>query len=91
VAGESILAVAYAIVLLRHARDLRISPRVVPKVLVSTALAASLIFVPGLDGFWLAIAAGAVYIVVLSLLRGVPPELWKALFALRPAHAPEGG
>jgi O-antigen/teichoic acid export membrane protein len=91
VAGESILAVAYGIVLLRHSRDLRLSPRVVPKVLVSAGLAALLIFVPGLDGLGLAVAAGAVYIIVLSLLRGVPPELWKALFALRPAHQPEGG
>jgi O-antigen/teichoic acid export membrane protein len=92
VAGESILAVAYAVGLFRGGRDLRISPRVVPKVVVSAVLAALLVFVPGLNGLALAVAAGAVYIVVLSLLRGVPPELWKALFALRPSsYPPEGG
>ena len=92
VAGESILALAYAVALFRGGRDLRISPQVVPKVVVSAALAALLVFVPGLNGLALAVAAGAVYIVVLTLLRGVPPELWTALFALRPtSYPPEGG
>jgi O-antigen/teichoic acid export membrane protein len=91
VAGESILALAYAVALFRGGRDLQISPRVVPKVVVAAALAALLVFVPGLSGLALAVAAGAVYIVVLSLLGGVPPELWKALFALRPTSYPPGG
>ena len=92
VVGESILTLAYAVALFRRGGDLRISPRVVPKVLVSAALAALLVFVPGLNGLALAVAAGVVYIVVLSLLRGVPPELWKALFTLRPtSYPPEGG
>jgi O-antigen/teichoic acid export membrane protein len=92
VAGESVLALAYALALFRARRDVRISPGVVPKVLAAAALAAALVFVPGLNGLALAVAAGAVYIVVLLLLRGVPPELWKALFSVRPSSLPpEGG
>jgi O-antigen/teichoic acid export membrane protein len=92
VVGESSLAVAYAIALFARAPDLRISLRLVPKVFVAAALAASLVFVPGLDGVVLAIAAGVVYIVVLLLLRGVPDELWKAFRAVRGAPLPpEGG
>ncbi len=63
-----------------------------PKVIVAAVLATSLVFVPGLNGAPLAVAAGVVYIVVLLALRGVPDELWKAFLAPRaPALPPEGG
>jgi O-antigen/teichoic acid export membrane protein len=92
IVGESVLAVAYAVALFRRSSDLGISVRVAPKVAVAAALAAALVFVPGLEGAVLALTAGVVYIAVLALLRGIPPELWRALFALRPTSSPpEGG
>ncbi len=92
VVGESTLAVAYAVALFRRIGDISISLRLVPKVIVAAVLATSLVFVPGLNGAPLAVAAGVVYIVVLLALRGVPDELWKAFLAPRaPALPPEGG
>jgi O-antigen/teichoic acid export membrane protein len=85
VAGEFSLSVAYAVALFRGTPDLRISLKVVPKVALAASLALTVIFVPGLGSLALAAVASVIFVVVLLVLRAVPPELWHALSGIRPA------
>jgi O-antigen/teichoic acid export membrane protein len=75
VAGEVALALACAVALTRRDRSLRPPLGLVPRVAIAAAAGASLALVPGLPPLVLAAAGGAVYLVVLVLLRAVPREL----------------
>jgi O-antigen/teichoic acid export membrane protein len=77
---ELTLAVAYAVALMRSHPDLRVSPRLVPRVAVAAALAA------GAGALGLTVhpvvavaAATAVYFGALAVMRGIPTEVIEAL------------
>jgi O-antigen/teichoic acid export membrane protein len=86
VTGESLLALIYGVALLRGALE-TVSWRVVPPVLLATALALALLLIPGLRGLPLVIAATVVYFATLALTKAIPPELAEALMAWRSSDA----
>lgn len=88
-AAEGVLAVAYAIGLVRHDRRLRLSLRVLPRVALAAAVAAALAFtVTDSEVVRLAIVT-VVYFGVAFVLRAIPYELWNALLR-RPPNATHG-
>ncbi len=86
VTGEIGLALLYGIALLRGQMR-TLSWRVVPPVLLATALALALLLVPGLHGVPLVLAATAVYFATLTVSKAIPPELPRALIAWRSGDA----
>jgi O-antigen/teichoic acid export membrane protein len=80
--GEFVLAIALAVALVRAAPHLRPSLAIVPKIAIAGAAGASLALL-GLSPLPLAIAASAVFIGVLLVIRGVPEELLIELRGLR--------
>jgi O-antigen/teichoic acid export membrane protein len=83
VAGETTLAVGYAIALLGARPDLRPSLRVVPRVVVALAAAAATLLVPGLPTVVRLVIAGIVYAGAAWLLRAVPAEVGEAIRSRR--------
>jgi O-antigen/teichoic acid export membrane protein len=83
VAGETTLAIGYAVALLGRRPDLRPSPGVVPRVAVALGAAAATLLVPGLPTVARLVLAGAVYAGAAWLLRAVPPEVGEAIRSRR--------
>jgi O-antigen/teichoic acid export membrane protein len=82
--GAELTLAMSSFVLLRRARpDLRFARRVPLRVLISSALAAGVVFVPGLTSLARAGIAFVVYSTLLLLLRAVPAELMHAIPASR--------
>lgn len=76
---ELVLAGTYLVLLVRARPDLRVSPRILPRVTVAAALgAASALALPA-PAVVEAIVASALYFAVLVALRALPPELSAAL------------
>jgi O-antigen/teichoic acid export membrane protein len=78
VCAESLLAVWLGVALLRTRPELRPSLGVVPKVLVALAAGAALAFAPLAD-IVAVVLASAAYFGLLFVLRGIPPEIWRAV------------
>jgi O-antigen/teichoic acid export membrane protein len=75
VAGETTLAIAYAIALMRRRRDLRPSLRVVPPVVLACAAALAAGLLLPLPELVRALIAGALVLAVTGALGAVPAEL----------------
>jgi O-antigen/teichoic acid export membrane protein len=81
VAGEFGLATAYLVPLTRA--GLKVTWRVLPAIAVGVAPVIALALVTPLDGLLLALVGGAIYWIVLLVLRAIPPEVFEALRAVR--------
>jgi O-antigen/teichoic acid export membrane protein len=79
--GEFALAAGYLVSVLSS--GLRLPLRLVPRVAAAAGIAAAVVLVPGLGSLGRAAAVGAVYLIVLFLLRGIPPEIVQALSVVR--------
>ena len=77
--GELALAVSLGVLLMWSREDLRVEPRIVPRVLVASALAAAVLLIPGLPDAIDLVLAGVVYLAAVVVLRAVPDEVWAAL------------
>jgi O-antigen/teichoic acid export membrane protein len=77
--GEVLLA-AIAFVQVRRAGIEIAFPRTTAwKVLVAVALGAAILAVPGISSFVQLLIGGSVYVLVLVVMRAMPPELWEAV------------
>lgn len=76
--AEVLLAACYAFSLTRARPKLRPSPAVVPKVLAALALAGTLWFLPAPDTV-IVVLATLTYFAAVIALRGVPPDVGRAL------------
>jgi hypothetical protein len=83
VAGESTLALTYAITLFAGS-DLKVKLGFVLKVAFAAGVALLLLLVPGLRSLPLAVAACGVYLLVLLVVRGIPRELGEQLLGMEP-------
>ena len=79
VVGEWGLALAYGFLLMRPRPDLRVDPKLLPRVAVAAGLAAAVVLIPGLSEPVELVAAAAVYLAAIVALRAVPIEIWAAL------------
>jgi O-antigen/teichoic acid export membrane protein len=86
VAGEFALAAAYLLAVIRA--GLRVPWRVLPAIAVGVGVVSALGLLTGLDGLLLALAAGALYPIVLLVLRAIPPEVFDALGVRREGAQP---
>jgi O-antigen/teichoic acid export membrane protein len=77
--GESALALAAGIAVVRAHRDLRLSLQALPPTLVAAAAGAALALVPGLPDLARVALASVGYGAVLAALGGVPAELREAI------------
>jgi O-antigen/teichoic acid export membrane protein len=77
--AESLLAAWLGVALLGRRSDLRPQFRTLAKAIVAVAVAVGIVVapIPALGGVILGTAA---YIVVLVILRAIPPEIWRATF-----------
>jgi O-antigen/teichoic acid export membrane protein len=78
VCAESLLATWLGVALLRPRPELRPSLGVVPKVLVALAAGLALAFTP-LPDLFAVVLGSAAFFGILFLLRGIPPEIWRAV------------
>jgi O-antigen/teichoic acid export membrane protein len=78
VCAESLLAAWLGVALLRPRPELRPSLGVVPKVLVALAAGLALGFTP-LPDLFAVVLGSAAFFGILFLLRGIPPEIWRAV------------
>jgi O-antigen/teichoic acid export membrane protein len=83
--GELVLVVMLGVQLMWSRRDLRVDPKLLPRVLVATGLAAAVLLVPGLPDAVDLVLATAAYLAAAVLLRAVPEEVWAALRRREPA------
>lgn len=83
-AAEAILAVAYAISVARHDPALRVSLRVVPRVVLAAGVAAAAAYTASGSGIVRLLIVTFVYFAIALLLRAVPFELWNALLRRTP-------
>jgi O-antigen/teichoic acid export membrane protein len=78
VCAESLLAAWLGVALLRTRPDLRPSLGVLPKVLLALVGGAALGLAP-LPDIVAVVLASAAYFGLLFVLRGIPPEIWRAV------------
>jgi O-antigen/teichoic acid export membrane protein len=78
VCAETLLAAWLGVALLRTRPELRPSLGVVPKVLFALAAGAALGFAP-LPDIAAVVLGSAAFFGILLLLRGIPPEIWRAV------------
>ena len=85
--AEITLAVAYGVALMLHSPELRVSPRLLPRIMLAAGVAAAMFIVPLPVPIELRAAlALVVYGAALFVVRAVPPEIGNALSSrLRPA------
>ena len=77
--AEFVLAVALGLQLMWSREDLRVDPKILPRVLVAAALAASVLLIPGLPNAIDLAVASVVYLAAVVVTRAVPSEVWAAL------------
>jgi O-antigen/teichoic acid export membrane protein len=78
-AGDTCLAVGYAIVLMRGHREFRVSLELVPRVALACGFAACALLIPGLPEIGRLVLAVAAYVAALVALRAIPEEIPQAL------------
>jgi O-antigen/teichoic acid export membrane protein len=77
--GEVGLAIALGVQLMWSRQDLRVDLDILPRVLLASALAAVIVFVPGVPDVVDIAVATVVYVAAAVALRAVPDEVWVAL------------
>jgi len=77
--GETSLAVAYGLVLIRARPDLRPSLGILPRAGLASGAAASVLLLPGTGAFVDLVAAVVVYAIAAVVLRAIPREVREAL------------
>ncbi len=82
-AGDTCLAVAYGIALMRPNPEFRVSLDLVPRVALASGIGATSLLIPGIPNMATLALAATAYLVVLIVLRAIPHEIWEA-FGLHP-------
>jgi O-antigen/teichoic acid export membrane protein len=88
-ATEFVLALSYALLLMRRRRDLRVSVSVLPRVALAAGLALALAYLSGVSSAAAVALATVVYLAVLLALRAIPREVFDA-FGLGKGQQPPG-
>jgi O-antigen/teichoic acid export membrane protein len=77
--GDTCLAVAYGVVLMRGNPEFRVSTKLVPRVALACAIGASVLLIPRIPNAIQLLLAAAAYLVILIAARAIPNEVWEAL------------
>jgi O-antigen/teichoic acid export membrane protein len=88
-AAEVVLASCYAVFLARHDKRLRVSLRIVPKVVLAGAAAVIAAYAVATSPVVRLVILTGVYFAIALLVRAVPFELWNALLRRSPQSAQE--